>query len=129
MGQVRSLGPAVRSHSNTRLTDASRVSTPFSGPAAALPPQVLEPGGYTAPVSHSNSNMLIHPAYLSYRLVGLVQPFQRQYADSTRWVRGQGHLPEPTMAAVLAACDAANCTEFILTFPNRWSGTPIRDTS
>ena len=31
---------------------------------------------------------------------------------------GQGHLPEATIEAVWAACDAANVTEFIATFPN-----------
>lgn len=31
---------------------------------------------------------------------------------------GQGNLPQPTMAQVWAACDAANVTEFVHTFPN-----------
>jgi ABC-type multidrug transport system fused ATPase/permease subunit len=31
---------------------------------------------------------------------------------------GQGHLPEPTEEEVWAACDAANVTEFVHSFPN-----------
>ena len=31
---------------------------------------------------------------------------------------GQGHLPAPTLADVEAACDAANITEFVKSFPN-----------
>lgn len=31
---------------------------------------------------------------------------------------GQGHLPEPSLADVVGACDAANVTEFVQSFPN-----------
>eukprot|EP01048_Picozoa_sp_COSAG05_P011689 COSAG05_NODE_1119_length_5816_cov_7.262375_5_plen_258_part_00 len=44
--------------------------------------------------------------------------FSNSILENITYGMGQGHLPEPTEADVWAACDAANVTEFVHTFPN-----------
>ena len=44
--------------------------------------------------------------------------FSTSIIENITYGMGQGHLPEASMAQVLEACDAANVTEFVKTFPN-----------
>jgi ABC-type methionine transport system ATPase subunit len=44
--------------------------------------------------------------------------FSNSILNNLTYGMGQGHLPEPMMEDVWAACDAANVTEFVKTFPN-----------
>jgi ABC-type multidrug transport system fused ATPase/permease subunit len=44
--------------------------------------------------------------------------FSTSIVNNIIYGMGQGHLPQPTEADIWAACDAANATEFIKTFPN-----------
>ena len=44
--------------------------------------------------------------------------FSNSIVNNITYGMGQGHLPEPTEADIWAACDAANVTEFLRSFPN-----------
>ena len=54
--------------------------------------------------------------------------FSTSILENICYGMGQGHLPHPSMEDVWAACDAANVTEFVHSFPNglhTFVGTPL----